>query len=143
MTTTTKPLLTKEALLKMSKSDYMNAEQLAFFKNLLTEHKLELEVMIKEAKSSLAHTERNTDQNDIATEQEMQQIHLRTVDRQGKLLKKINESLKDIEEGDYGYCEILGEPIGLERLLARPTARLSIQAKEMQEHKEKTEGKSE
>jgi DnaK suppressor protein len=133
-------MLTKKHLFAMSEDDYMNEDQLAFFKALLTEQKDELDASILVAKESLAHSEHNTDPNDVATQQEMQQIYLRTVERQGRLLNKINESLRDIESGEYGYCEVRGEPIGVRRLFARPTATLSIQAKEAQEHKEKTEG---
>ena len=133
-------MLTKEELLAMPEGDYMNKAQLGFFKTLLTEQKEELTASMVVAKQSLAHSEHNTDPNDVATQQEMQQLYLRTVERQGKLLNKVNESLQDIESGDYGYCELLGEPIGVPRLLARPTATLSIQAKEAQEHKEKTVG---
>ena len=124
----------------MPADKYMNAEQLAFFKQILLEQREELIQAIDEAKKSLADSERNVDLNDIASSQEMQQLHLRTVDRQGKLLRKVNASLKLIEQTDYGYCELTGEPIGLERLLARPTATMSVQAKEIQEHQEKTQG---
>ena len=133
-------MLTKEQLFAMPEDDYMNEDQLAFFKALLNEQRDELNASILMAKDSLAHSEHNTDPNDVATQQEMQQIYLRTVERQGKLLNKVNESLYNIDSGEYGYCELLGERIGVRRLLARPTATLSIQAKEAQEHKEKTEG---
>jgi DnaK suppressor protein len=133
-------MLTKEQLFAMPEDDYMNKDQLAFFKALLTEQKDELDTSILAAKESLAHSEHNTDPNDVATQQEMQQIYLRTVERQGRLLNKITGSLRDIDSGEYGYCEVLGEPIGVRRLFARPTATMSIQAKEAQEHKEKTEG---
>ena len=133
-------MLTQKQLLAMPKKDYMNDTQLAFFKNLLEEQKIELNTTILEAKRNLAENEHNTDPNDVATQQEMQQIYLRTVERQSKLLNKINKTLKLIENKDYGYCEVTGEPIGLKRLLARPTATLSVSAKEVQEHHEKTEG---
>jgi DnaK suppressor protein len=133
-------ILTKEQLLAMPEEDYMNEQQLEFFRNLLNEQKEELEKSIQEAKTNLAQTERNTDLSDVATQQEMQQLYLRTVERQSKLLNKVNKTLEAIDNGDYGYCEVLGKPIGLKRLLARPTATMCIQAKEMQEHQEKTEG---
>lgn len=133
-------MITKEQLLAMPKEDYMNEEQLAFFKNLLLQQKEELNHSIEQARSNLAEQERNPDPNDVATQQEMQQVYLRTVERQSKLLNKINKTLQLIEEGDYGYCEITGDPIGLERLLARPTATMSVAAKEIQEHHERTEG---
>ena len=124
----------------MSNADYMNEQQLAFFKDLLSTQKNELTLAIDNAKKSLSESERNTDLNDVASSQEMQQLYLRTVDRQGKLLRKVNEALRYIENGEYGYCEVTGEPIGLKRLLARPTATLSVEAKEIQEHQERTQG---
>ena len=133
-------MLTEKELLKMSNADYMNEQQLAFFKDLLSTQKNELTLAIDNAKKSLSESERNTDLNDVASSQEMQQLYLRTVDRQGKLLRKVNEALRYIENGEYGYCEVTGEPIGLKRLLARPTATLSVEAKEIQEHQERTQG---
>lgn len=133
-------MLTEKELLEITEDAYMNAEQLDFFKKLLIKQKKELIEAIDEAKRGLSEPERNTDLNDVATSQEMQQLYLRTVDRQSKLLYKVNESLKHIENGEYGYCELTGEPIGVQRLLARPTATLSVQAKEIQEHQERTQG---
>ncbi|MCF6775280.1 RNA polymerase-binding protein DksA [Thiotrichales bacterium 19X7-9] len=135
-------MLTEAKLLAMKEDDYMNDEQLAFFRHLLEENKQELVQSIEEAKKNLSEAEHNIDLNDVATQQEMQQLYLRTVERQGKLLRKVESAIKRTESGDYGYCEVTGEPIGLRRLLARPTATMSIQAKEIQEHHEKTEGTS-
>ncbi|MCF6806803.1 TraR/DksA C4-type zinc finger protein [Thiotrichales bacterium 19S9-12] len=135
-------MLTEAKLLAMTEDDYMNDEQLGFFRHLLEENKNELVLSIEEAKKNLSEAEHNIDLNDVATQQEMQQLYLRTVERQGKLLRKVESAIKRTESGDYGYCEVTGEPIGLRRLLARPTATLSIQAKEIQEHHEKTEGTS-
>lgn len=133
-------MLTETQLLKMSDADYMNDQQLSFFKDLLLKQKNELTSAIENAKKSLSESERNTDLNDVASSQEMQQLYLRTVDRQGKLLRKVNSALRCIDNGEYGYCEVSGEPIGLKRLLARPTATLSVEAKEIQEHQERTQG---
>jgi DnaK suppressor protein len=133
-------VLTETQLLKMSDADYMNDQQLSFFKDLLLKQKNELTSAIENAKKSLSESERNTDLNDVASSQEMQQLYLRTVDRQGKLLRKVNSALRCIDNGEYGYCEVSGEPIGLKRLLARPTATLSVEAKEIQEHQERTQG---
>ena len=135
-------MLTEAKLLAMTEDDYVNDEQLAFFRHLLEENKQELVQSIEEAKKNLSEAEHNIDLNDVATQQEMQQLYLRTVERQGKLLRKVESAIKQTESGDYGYCEVTGEPIGLRRLLARPTATMSIQAKEIQEHHEKTEGTS-
>ena len=133
-------MLSEKELLSMSEDDYMNDQQLEFFRALLLKQQEELTSAIENAKKNLAGSERNTDLNDVASTQEMQQLYLRTVDRQSKLLRKVNESLRLIDSGDYGYCEVTGEIIGLQRLLARPTATLSVQAKEIQEHQEKTQG---
>lgn len=138
-----KKIMTKENLLKMPDSKYMNQEQLDFFEELLKEQAVELESAIVHSKQSLADSEQEIDLNDVATKQEMQQLHLRTMERQSKLIKKVNKSLMLIKEGEYGYCLETGEPIGLQRLLARPTATLSIQSKQAQEHQEKTLGTSE
>ena len=73
------------------------------------------------------------DPADRASQEEEYALELRTRDRERKLLAKIQESLRDIEEGDYGYCRDTGEPIGLKRLLARPTATLSVEAQERRE----------
>ena len=141
--TKSKNIITEEQLLKMPESKYMNQDQLDFFENLLKEQAVELENSILQAKEALADSEQEIDLNDVATKQEMQQLHLRTMERQAKLVKKVNKSLMLIKEGEYGYCLETGEPIGLRRLLARPTATLSIQSKQAQEHQEKTIGTSE
>jgi len=137
-------MLTEEQLLKMSDDDYMNEAQLEFFRLRLIDMKAELLGIIEDARQALAENENSSDPSDIATKQEMQQLHLRTVERQSKLLRKVNQAIESTKGGgDYGYCEETGEPIGLPRLLARPTATLSIQAKEAQEYKERTEGENE
>ncbi|MFT6836128.1 MAG: DnaK suppressor protein [Francisellaceae bacterium] len=133
-------MLTQEKLLKMPEKDYMNEAQLQFFRALLKEQKDELSISVAEAKQNLSQTEHNIDLNDVATQQEMQQIYLRTVERQSKLISKINKTIILIDKQEYGYCEISGEPIGLKRLLARPTATMSVSAKEIQEHQERTGG---
>lgn len=133
-------MITEEQLKKMSDDDYMNEAQLEFFHDKLKEMKAELEESIDNARQALADNEVSSDVSDIATKQEMQQLHLRTVERQTKLLHKVEEAIDRLKSGDYGYCEETGEPIGIARLLARPTATMSIQAKEAQEYKERTEG---
>lgn len=142
---TGKKIITKEELLKMPEKDYMNQKQLNFFESLLMEQAQEIELSVQQAKEALANSEQEIDLNDVATKQEMQQLHLRTMERQGKLLNKVKQSLIMIrkgKQGDYGYCLESGEPIGLHRLLARPTATLSIQSKQAQEHQERTVGTS-
>ena len=133
-------MLTETDIRKMPEDDYMNEAQLEFFKHELKKMRGELLETIEDARSSLAETENNADPADVATTQEMQQLHLRTVERQSRLIHKIEKSLESIRNGEYGYCTETGDPIGIPRLLARPTANLSIQSKETQEYREKTEG---
>jgi len=133
-------MITEEQLKKMSDDEYMNEVQTEFFHHKLQEIKTDLEESIDIARQALADNEVSSDVSDIATKQEMQQLHLRTVERQTKLLHKVEEAINRVTTGEYGYCEETGEPIGILRLLARPTATMSIQAKEAQEYKERTEG---
>ena len=133
-------MLTKTQLLEMNDDNYMNDQQLSFFKDLLLKQKEELISGIENAKKNLGESERNTDLNDIASSQEIQQLYLRTVDWQGKLLRKVNSALRSIDLGSYGYCKVNGEPIGVKRLLASPTATLSVEAKKIQEYQKRTQG---
>ncbi len=130
-------MLTEKELLKQPKKNYMNDEQLAFFKNLLLKQKAELVDSLKETNSHLRNQEREADENDRATLEEERWLELRIREREGKLIKKIDEALHRIEEGEYGYCEDTGEEIGLERLLIRPTATLTIEAKQRRENIER------
>ncbi|MCX7946534.1 MAG: RNA polymerase-binding protein DksA [Hydrogenophilus sp.] len=122
----------------MPESEYMNERQLAFFRWLLLQEKQRLLEKAAETTANLAEENINTpDWTDRATIEEEQALELRVRDRERKLMKKIDEALKRIEEGTYGYCEETGEPIGIPRLLARPTATLSIEAQERHERLEK------
>lgn len=132
--------LTEEELLKMSEADYMNAAQLAFFKERLLAMKQQL---IDNAGVTSEHLRENDmvpDPADRATIEEEHALELRTRDRERKLMKKIDESLQRIESGDYGWCEETGDPIGIPRLLARPTATLSVEAQQRRELKQKMYG---
>ena len=133
-------ILTEEELLNMPDEEYMNADQLAFFRRLIERQRDEILADMEAVKNNLQHNEKNADITDIATAIEQQQLDLKRTDRERKLLNKINKTLKLIDSGDYGFCEETGEPIGLKRLLARPTTTLSIEAKQRQEFKEKTIG---
>lgn len=135
-------MLTEKEILKMPESDYMNEAQKAFFLNRLETMKKELLTIIDDARQNLSEQENNADPADVATVQEMQQLHLRTVERQTKLLHKVEAATQRIYNDEYGYCEETGDPIGIPRLLARPTATMSIQSKETQEYREKTEGEN-
>jgi len=130
-------VLTKEELLKQPKENYMNEEQLEFFRQLLLKQKQEIINGIKETEQLLQNQEREADENDRATLEEERWLELRIRERESKLLRKIDEALRRIDEGEYGYCEDTGEEIGLERLLVRPTATLSIEAKQRRESIEK------
>ncbi|MFO7189461.1 MAG: RNA polymerase-binding protein DksA [Pseudomonadota bacterium] len=133
-------ILTEEELLKMPESEYMNAAQLAFFKERLLAMKRQL---LENAGATSEHLRENDvvpDPADRATIEEEHALELRTRDRERKLMKKIDESLQRIESGEYGYCEETGEPIGIPRLLARPTATLSVEAQQRRELKQKLYG---
>ena len=131
-------MLTEQALLAMPEEDYMNEAQRNFFATRLKSMYDEIVVEVAESKQELSRMEENHDPLDTASRTEMQQFELRKMERLTKLLHKIEASLRDIEKGNYGYCQETGEPIGLPRLLARPTATLSIEAKQRQEHLEKS-----
>jgi DnaK suppressor protein len=130
-------MLTEKQIRRAPKKDYMNEAQLEFFKSHLLELKRETISHIDEARQRLADANRETDELDRALTEEENRLRLRIADRESKLLPKIDEALKRIEEGEYGWCEETGEPIGIERLLLRPTATLCAEAKARQERLER------
>jgi len=121
--------------------EYMNDAQLQHFSNILNSWKSEL---MQEVDRTVHHMQDEAanfpDPNDRATQESEFSLELRTRDRERKLIKKIDESLKDIESGDYGYCETCGIEIGIRRLEARPTATLCIDCKTLDEIREKQLG---
>jgi len=133
--------LGESELLAMPDAEYMNEKQLDFFRARLTALKDDL---LSNAGETTEHLREDTsivpDPADRATIEEEHALELRTRDRERKLLKKISQSLVRIESGDYGYCDETGEPIGLGRLLARPTATLSLEAQQRREMKQKMFG---
>ena len=133
-------LLTEEQILKMSDKDYMNEAQLAFFKHRLQQLEKELLKNADETTEHLRETVLVPDPADRATIEEEHALELRTRDRERKLLKKVQQSIAAIDSGDYGWCEETGEPIGVARLLARPTATLSLEAQQRRELKQKLYG---
>jgi len=135
-----KPLLTEEQLLAMPDSEYMNGEQLAFFRHRLQQMERELLSNADETTEHLRETVIVPDPADRATIEEEHALELRTRDRERKLLKKVQSSLALIEAGEYGFCEETGDPIGIPRLLARPTATLSLEAQQRREIKQKLFG---
>ena len=139
----TKPLeeLTDAEVLAMPDSEYMNDVQMAFFRLKLVNLKRD---MHNNAGETTEHLREDTvvvpDPADRATIEEEHALELRTRDRERKLLKKIEQSINRIDAGDYGYCDETGEPIGVGRLLARPTATLSLEAQQRRELKQKMFG---
>jgi DnaK suppressor protein len=132
--------LTEEELLAAPEKDYMNDAQLAFFKKRLLELRDQLLQNADDTGEHLRENEITTDPSDRATLEEEYTLELRTRDRERKLLKKVEKSLRMIDDGSYGWCEETGEPIGVPRLLARPTATLSLEAQERRERVQKLYG---
>lgn len=137
-----KVCITQEALLTMPADDYMNDDQLYFFKCYLNDQLSEIREEIHQARERLAPDNSVGDEADLASNAEMQQLDIRIIERKTKLARKIESALRRIDNHDYGYCVETGEPIGIPRLLARPTAMLSINSKEHQEFHEVTDGYS-
>jgi DnaK suppressor protein len=133
-------LPTEEQLLRMPEGEYMNEEQLAFFKYQLQQMERELLTNADETTEHLRETVIVPDPADRATIEEEHALELRTRDRERKLLKKVQSALQRIESGEYGFCEETGDPIGIPRLLARPTATLSLEAQQRREMKQKLFG---
>jgi DnaK suppressor protein len=133
--------LTDEDMLAMPDSEYMNDVQVAFFRARLVALKND---MLANAGQTTENLREDTvvvpDPADRATIEEEHALELRTRDRERKLLKKIQQSIMAIDSGEYGFCDETGEPIGLGRLLARPTASLSLEAQQRRELKQKLYG---
>ena len=132
--------LSEEEILKAPEKDYMNEAQLAFFKKRLVELRDQLLHNADDTGEHLRENEITTDPSDRATLEEEYTLELRTRDRERKLLKKVEKSLRMIDDGSYGWCEETGEPIGVARLIARPTATLSLEAQERRERVQKLYG---
>jgi DnaK suppressor protein len=133
--------LTDAEVMAMPDSEYMNDAQMAFFRLKLVHLK---QGILANAGETTEHLREDTvvvpDPADRATIEEEHALELRTRDRERKLLKKIEQSIQRIDAGDYGYCDETGEPIGVGRLLARPTANLSLEAQQRRELKQKMFG---
>lgn len=133
--------LSDAELIAMPEEEYMNETQLAFFRRVLNTLKQDILSNAGQTTENLrADTVVVPDPADRATIEEEHALELRTRDRERKLLKKIEQSLARIESGDYGYCDETGEAIGVGRLLARPTANLSLEAQQRRELKQKMFG---
>jgi DnaK suppressor protein len=133
-------ILTEAEVIKISKTDYMNADQLEFFRQILLKLQSELYENAGATTEHLRELSLAPDPADRATQEEEHALELRTRDRERKLLKKVQGALMRIENDDYGYCEETGDPIGIQRLIARPTATLTIEAQERRELKQKMYG---
>ncbi|MEN9656660.1 RNA polymerase-binding protein DksA [Iodobacter fluviatilis] len=120
-----------------SEDDYMNSDHLEFFRAKLLQMKAELLANANQTSQHLQEQEATPDPADRATLEEEYALELRTRDRERKLLMKIDSTLRKLDEGNYGYCEDTGEPIGLPRLVARPTASMSLEAQERRERMKK------
>ncbi|MBJ2164286.1 RNA polymerase-binding protein DksA [Acidovorax sp. IB03] len=133
--------LTDAEVMAMPDSEYMNDKQMAFFRLKLVQLKQDIH---NSAGETTEHLREDTvvvpDPADRATIEEEHALELRTRDRERKLLKKIEQSIARIDAGDYGYCDETGEPIGVGRLIARPTATLSLEAQQRRELKQKMFG---
>ena len=121
------------------KEKYMCAKHLAFFKNKLAEWKADLVKTNNEAlyNSSMDDNSTSADIVDQASSYTEKNVEMRAINRQIKLISKIDSALKRIQDGTYGFCEDTGEPIGLKRLMARPVAKYTIAAQEKHEKNEK------
>ncbi len=139
--TKTAETLTDEEVKAMPDAEYMNDKQMAFFRHRLSILKQDIH---NSAGATTEHLREDTsvvpDPADRATIEEEHALELRTRDRERKLLKKIEQSIARIDSGDYGYCDETGEPIGVGRLIARPTASLSLEAQQRRELKQKMFG---
>lgn len=135
---TREPLpMTEHDLLAQPAADYMNEAQQHFFRELLLAQRDDLQARIDAEFQALREQETNSDLADIGSAEEQRQWQLRLLEREKKLLDKIDDALELLARGEYGWCRETGEPIGLQRLLLRPTATLCIEAKEREELRER------
>ncbi|KIQ13281.1 molecular chaperone DnaK [Pseudomonas simiae] len=129
--------MTEQDLLAQSCADYMNEAQQGFFRELLLSQRTELQARIDAEFLVLREQETNSDPADVGSAEEQRQWQLRLLEREKKLLDKIDDALELLARDEYGWCRETGEPIGLQRLLLRPTATLCIEAKEREELRER------
>ncbi|MFJ2366736.1 RNA polymerase-binding protein DksA [Pseudomonas sp. NPDC087697] len=129
--------MTEQELLGQPATNYMDDAQQGFFRELLLAQRNELQERIAGEFDVLREHEPSSDPADIGSAEEQRQWQLRLLEREKKLLDKIDEALEHLARGEYGWCRETGEPIGLKRLLLRPTATLCIEAKEREELRER------
>jgi DnaK suppressor protein len=140
LTTAPQALPSVEEMLAAPESDYMSARQLAFFRARLEAERDALLSFAKDTTLHLQDYQATPDPSDRATQEEDHTLELRVRDRERKLLHKIDEAIARIDDGSYGWCEESGEPIGIGRLIARPTATFSVEAQERHEARKKMQG---
>tara|TARA_B110000971_G_scaffold61031_1_gene62280 strand:+ start:16 stop:426 length:411 start_codon:yes stop_codon:yes gene_type:complete len=128
---------TESNIKKAAASRYMNSDQLDFFREKLIEMKIELRKHLENERTELSQQSRECDDLDRAQIEEEIHLRLRILDRESKLLPKIDEAIKRIDDKSYGYCVNTGEIIGIQRLLVRPTALFCAEEKGRQESIEK------
>lgn len=126
-------MLTEEEILAAPEEDYMNDEQLAFFRQHLLEMRQSLEHGNKSDEETRLDAERAADESDRATQEEQYWIQVRMKERETNLIRDIDKSLHRIRIGEYGFCEDTGEEIGIKRLLIRPTSRYTAEAQARRE----------
>ena len=134
-------MISEQHLLAMGDESYMSAEQLEFFENRLLSLQQDTLLQIRNAQQSLRERPELSGDDDLAQYEEECRFSLRIVDRESKLLRKIDAALARIRRGEFGYCLESGEPIGVQRLLIRPTAEYCAEVKTRMEQKEKHYGK--
>ncbi|MGC8100173.1 RNA polymerase-binding protein DksA [Metapseudomonas otitidis] len=130
-------ITSEDDLLSQPDEQYMDDAQQAFFQRLLETQRDDLRTRIDNEMNELREIEPASDEVDVAAREEQRQWQLRRLEREKKLLDKIDSALDRLARGEYGWCRETGEPIGLRRLLLRPTAELCIEAKEREERRER------
>lgn len=123
----------KLQILAMPARDYMNPEQRDFFRRLIRHERREVLDHIEQMKMQLLEQPETGDEGDIAIREEQLCLIFRQIDRESRLLPKYDAALLRLEKGEYGFCRETGEPAGLQRLMLRPTAELSTEAKTKEE----------
>lgn len=126
-------MLTEEQILNAPEDDYMNKEQLAFFRQLLLEMRHSLTVSDEAPDINDLDVERAADESDRATQEEQYWIQVHMKEREATLIRDIDKALHRIRTGDYGFCEDTGDDIGIKRLLIRPTSRFTAEAQARRE----------
>ncbi|WGK63536.1 TraR/DksA family transcriptional regulator (plasmid) [Halopseudomonas sp. SMJS2] len=120
--------MTDQELLLQPEESYMDDGQLAYFQRVLGDNKALITSRLQSYHSTLKDSIREADFTDLASNEEHRSISLAMMNRDREELKRIDSALERIKEGEYGYCEQTGEPIGLRRLLVNPTTKLSVES---------------